>query len=482
MNEIYFKEEFKEKLYSAVNKFNQAVSSTMGPNGKTVIITDIYSNPQVTKDGVSVAKSIFFKDPIENAIATMFKQVAEKTAKEAGDGTTTATVLATAFINNLKNFDSKDIIKAFDEIIPKVLEQLKLNSKELKHEDIKHVASISANNDIQIGDIIQQAYNHTNIVVAEESNNSEDKLILIDGMKLDVSYFSRHFITDEKKGLCEMNEPLVLLLDGKLENLKNFEEPIMFASNEDKEILIITEHVSETALRLLENNAINKTIKLSVIKTPGFGQHRKDLIKDLSHFTGATIINDFSKQYTSSVLGVLKSAKIDKISSILIKSDKIDITTYIEELKELAADKEPLAVMRYNNLTGTAAIIKVGGGSELEMKERLDRYDDAVKAVACALEEGVVEGGGIALVRCWNKFTQSFGTDGVYGRILYSLLQPYKTIFPKDKLEDKIINNMFDKNIIDPLKVTRCALENAVSVAKTILSTETIVLNERQWN
>lgn len=479
MQEIYFKQDFKDKLISGINKLKDAVASTMGPEGKTVIITDEYGKPYVTKDGVSVAKAISFKDSIENSAAIMIKEVAQKTADEAGDGTTTAIVLATAFINNLKDFNSKEVIKAFDEIIPKVIEQLKANSKELKREDIKYVATISANNDSKIGDIIQQAYNHSDIVKVEESNNNEDTIELITGMKLDVSYFSKHFITDERKGACNMTNPYVLLLDGKFENLEIFKYPLQKAAEEDKELLIITEHVSDNALRLLETNVLSGNIKLCVIKTPGFAQHRKDLIKDLSYFTGAKIVNDLTNIVNVNVLGILDSAKINKTSSLLIKSDSINIDEYLYEIKELTKDNDPLSKIRYENLNGKAAIIKVGGGSELEMKERYDRYDDAVKAVQCALEEGIVEGGGSVLAQISFKHDTD---DKILLQIYNALRSPNRTIYENMNLTTREIYGMFEQNIIDPLKVTRTALENAVSVAKTILSTETIVLNERQWS
>jgi chaperonin GroEL len=480
MKEIYFKQEAKEGLLNGIQKLHDAVASTMGPNGKTVIITNEYGEPYITKDGVSVAKAISFKDPLENAGAQMIKKVAEKTADEAGDGTTTSIVLATAFIQNLKDFDFNDVNKAFDEIIPKVLKQLKLNSRELKREDIKYVASISANNDVQIGDTIQQAYNHSDIVKVEESSNNDDTLELIEGMQLNVSYFSKHFITNQKKAECDLEEPYVLLLDGKLENLKIFEKPIQWLAKENQSLLIITEHISENVLRLLETNVLSGSIKLCAIKTPGFGQHRKDLIKDLSLFTGATVINDFSKNLELNILGRLKSIKVNKSSSILVKDDQVDITDYLNEIKELKESNDPLDKQRYENLTDKVSIIKVGGGSELEMKERYDRYDDAVKATQCALEEGIVEGGGVALTKVWSEIKKE--PETIESKLLYSILQPYKTIHPEDVIGYNIKKDMFSLNIIDPLKVTRCALENAVSVAKVILSTDTIVLNERQWN
>jgi len=483
--EIYFNKEGREKLILGINKLNQAVSSTLGPNGKNVIIPDRKTGKyKVTKDGVSVAREVFFKDPIENIGAQLAKQAAEKTVEDAGDGTTTATVLTTAFVNNLKDFDYKDINKAFDEIIPKVIEQLKLNSRELKHEDIKHVASISANNDLQIGELIQQAYNHSDIVKIEESSNTEDVLDTLPGMSLSVSYFSKHFITNQSKGTCEFTNVNTLIIDGKLEKLENFRSILELTQQPNNSLLIIVEDIHEQALRKLETFVLSQTLPICVIKSPGFSKHRKDLLQDLCDFTGSTLITDLSKIYNTEVLGKLQSCKISKNNSILVKDDNINITDKLEVLNELFKNTElteydkDLVKQRIEYLKGKISIIKVGGKSELEMKERFDRYDDAVKAVACALEEGIVQGGGLALYFAGQNFAKSM--KGLYSpSIELEILKAINT--PCDILAIPVLTDMFDKNIIDPLKVTRCALENAVSVAKIILSTEAVVLNEIEW-
>jgi len=483
MEEIYFDKEGRGKLINGVNKLNRTVSSTMGPNGKNVIIPDRKTGKyKVTKDGVSVAREVFFKDPIENIGAQLAKQAAEKTVEDAGDGTTTATVLTTAFVNNLKDFDYKDINKAFDEIIPKVIEQLKLNSRELKHNDIKHVASISANNDLQIGELIQQAYNHSDIVKIEESSNTEDILDTLPGMSLPVSYFSKHFITNQSKGICEFTNVNTLIIDGKLEKLENFRSILELTQQPNNSLLIIVEDIHEQALRKLETFVLSQSLPICVIKSPGFSKHRKDLLQDLCDFTGSTFITDLSKIYNTDVLGKLQSCKISKNNSILVKDDNIDITNKLEVLNELFKDGElteydkDLIKQRTEYLKGKISIIKVGGKSELEMKERFDRYDDAVKAVACALEEGIVEGGGIALANIALNITD---TKDIIFKITDALCAPNNTIINNGSEINN--NDMFIQNIIDPLKVTRCALENAVSIAKIILSTEAIVLNESEW-
>lgn len=483
MEEIYFNKEGREKLIEGVNKLNKAVSSTMGPNGRTVIIPDRTNGKyKVTKDGVSVAREIFFKDPIENIGAQLAKQASEKTVEDAKDGTTTSTVLTTAFVNNLKDFDFKDVNKAFDEIIPQIIKQLKLNSRELKHEDIKHIASISANNDLQIGKLIQQAYDHSNVVKIEESSNIEDILDTLPGMSLPVSYFSKHFITNPSKGTCELTNINTLIIDGKLEKLENFRPILELTQQPNNSLLIIVEDIHEQALRKLETFVLSQSLPICVIKAPGFSKHRKDLLEDLCVFTNSTLVKDLTKFYDVNIVGKLKSCKISKNNSILVKNDDIDVSSKIKELNEwykdtdlTSYDKE-LINQRIEYLKGKISIIKVGGKTENEMKERYDRYDDAVGAVACALEEGIVEGGGMALRNISNLKSFKDILPEVEWQIYNSLYQPSNIIF-----NGEYKYNMFEQNIIDPLKVTRSALENAVSVAKVILSTEAIVLNESEW-
>ena len=491
VEEITFSKEVRDKLLSGINKACKAVAATLGPNGKTVIISDSskFGQYKVTKDGVSVINSIILKDPIENIGVQLLREAAKKTVEEAGDGTSTSTVLATAFVNNLKDFNTVDINKAFDEIIPKVIEQLKINSKELKREDIKYVASISANNDLQIGELIQQAYNHSDIVKIEESSNTEDILDTLPGMLLPVSYFSKHFITNQSKGTCEFTNVNTLIIDGKLEKLENFRPILELTQQPNNSLLIIVEDIHEQALRKLETFVLSQTLPICVIKSPGFSKHRKDLLQDLCDFTGSTLITDLSKIYNTDVLGKLQSCKISKNNSILVKDDNVDISNKLEVLNELFKNTElteydkDLIKQRIEYIKGKISIIKVGGKSELEMKERFDRYDDAVKAVACALEEGIVEGGGVALFKA--IITSLKDNECIENKLLISLTNPYITIFPKELISDvrclDIGINMFEQNIIDPLKVTRCALENAVSIAKIILSTEAIVLNQSEW-
>jgi len=288
-------------------------------------------------------------------------------------------------------------------------------------------------------------------------------------------------IKKTKKGECLFEEPSVFIIDNKITDLLPLQGLLNSFAQSGKPLLIIAEDVSEKELRKLESNVLSGNVQLCVIKTPGFGPVRKDFLRDISDFTGAEIITAINKA-TSNSFGKLKSCKITKNNSLLIKHEDVDVEDIIESLTELSKSKEltkhdiEIINKRIENLTAKVSVIKVGGGSEIEVKEKYDRYDDAVKAVACALEEGIVEGGGIALKRVENKFRQMYGFEGVYNGILKSLTSP------NDIIGIKTNKSMFDINIIDPLKVTRCALENAVSVAKTILSTDCIVLNKNEWN
>ena len=295
---------------------------------------------------------------------------------------------------------------------------------------------------------------------------------------------SKHFETNEKRSIAELDNPHVLIIDGKIENIKPLQYIFEQVAVNNESLLIICEHINENILRALESNVLSQNIKLCVMKSPGFSTHRKNLLDDIAEFTKSHVIKDLSKPPLLTTLGKLRSATIGDKTSILTKVDSINIDNYVEvlesKLKDVTEDYEKdLLEQRINNLKASVSIIKVGGKNELEMKERFDRYDDAVKAVACALEEGIVEGGGVALQSARYPGLQKYKVlDSLECRLYNSLLAPYQKIFGENL---NINQNCFDKNIIDPLKVTRCALENAVSVAKVILSTESVVLNKNEW-
>lgn len=492
--ELYIGKSAKDKLISGIEKLSEAVLTTMGPMGRTVIISDEYGRPYVTKDGVSVANAVKFKDPLENIGATLIKQVAQKTADEAGDGTTTSICLAQQFINSgmeiLENETSVvEIQREIDSLVEDTVNILIKNSRTLERTDIHKVATISANNDEKIGDIIQKAYDHSDIVKVEEGKQKDDIVEVITGMMHEVSYFSPKFVNNEKKKEVNYEEAAILVLDKKLEDLTPYRAILEHCSNTNTPLIIFTEFVSDTALKLLETNHINEYVKLAAVKPPGFGTYRKDHLQDIADFTGAKVITSAVGMVNPMVLGKAVNISIGKLATVIGKHPSIDVSNKIKDLKEQADnasisdyDRE-FIIDRINNLNGTLSVIKVGGTSEVEMKERKDRIDDAVLAVKSALEEGIVEGGGLALVRAWDELAGQ--SSDVRASLLAVLLAPSSTIFLNShgeiNCEDFEINR-FDQNIIDPLKVTRCALQNAASVAKTILSTDAVVLNEHLWN
>lgn len=499
--DIYLGTEAKELLISGINKLHDAVVSTMGPNGKTVFITGADGKKYPTKDGVSVAKSIELQHPVENIGADMLKEAAIKTANIAGDGTTTSTCLATSFINNLKDFNHQEVNIAFDEIIPKVINELKKNSREFNKSQALYVASISANNDSKIGNIVHEAFNHSDIVKVEESSFYEDKLELVNGVRFDSTYFSDHFITNKKTNESELFNAKVLIVQEKIETFKNLELVLKNVVENNDSLLIIAEDISNNALRYIESNVINGFIKCCIIKTPGFSEHRANLIKDISKITGATPVSLRSgKLITKDCLGEIESFKANKTKTTIVLKD----TSMLEDLKnELNSQKslmepEEFSLQnlqkRIDMLNSKISIIKVGGSNEFEMKERKDRYDDAVKAVECALEEGIVEGAGYALFKIQSKWLESenkenkLSSDEDINKSIYRcLLSPAIKILENklnssNCLEFNLEENMFEKNIIDPFKVTRIALENAVAVAKIILSTNSVVLDRYSWN
>lgn len=484
----------KELLVEGIEDLSEAVLVTMGPMGQTVIISDEYGNPYVTKDGVSVANAIKFRDPIKNIAATLIKEVAQKTADEAGDGTTTSICLAAQFIRSGLEILSNEISivelqQEIDALTKDVVSILKKDSKKLRKKDIHKVAAISSNNNKEIGRIIQKAYNHSNVVKVEEGTSKETTIETVSGMTLPVSYFSPRFINDDRKQEANFDNAAVLVLDKKLEDLTPYQTIIQHCSQNNIPLVVFTEHIADAPLRLFETNVVRGALKTVVVKAPGFGTYRKDHLKDIADFTGATLIPNTNRdQLGLGVLGKVKNISAGKTETIIGRPDNIDVTTKISQLKESLEvakisdyDKDFIRG-RIENLTGTLAIIRVGGTSEVEMKETKDRVDDAVLAVKSALEEGIVEGGGVALYRAWEQLSGE--ASDIRASLIAVLLAPSSQIFlnSNGKVNTELESNRFKQNIIDPLKVTRCAFENAASVAKTILSTEAVVLNEHLWN
>jgi chaperonin GroEL len=474
-------DESKLKLIAGVNALANAVKVTLGPYGKTVILHDEKDTPYNTKDGVSVANAISLEDPYENIACKMLKEVAKKTADEAGDGTTTSTVLAQAFINEGFKFlndgntynDLKDV---FNKCLPSIIDKLKKSSRIITKDNVVDVATISANNDRKIGELIQMAFTYSSIVKVEAGDDIEDKISYIEGSEYFTTYFDKRFITNEGKNTSELINPSVMLLDGKLSDMSNIKSVLTHCNKTKQPLVIITEHITDDLLKLLITNQINGSLQLLPIKTPGFAQYRKEYINDIKALTGANIV-DANSVVSVKDLGSLKSIIASQSSTLMISNDMEPVYKRLETLKSLLdTDMEDYSKTvlkdRINNLMGEVSIIKVGGKSEIEMKERFDRVEDAVLAVSSALEEGVVQGGGMTLYKIAN--------DRVYPRLINNVLKaPTKTII-KNGASSNIINDL-SESVIDPVKVTRCALENAASIALTMLGTEVIILNKPSW-
>ena len=466
----------RDTLKETVNDIADVVTTTMGPGGGTVVIVDENGNPYITKDGVSVAKKIWFNDASKNMIAQLFKQVAEQTVEKAGDGTTTSICLARELINFGWNLIENDecpyleLKEQLEQLEKDVLSKLKEKTIRLQKRNIKHVATIAANNDNSIGDIIQLAYDHSNIVKVEEGNKQEDELITINGMKVEAPMFDRSFINTPESQSIEYTDVPILIFEGHLNKIDDYVNVI---EQHPDGIIIMADYFSDDLVALLKHHYNRGKIKIGLIKSPGFAQHRKDLVSDIATFVDGEVLNP-NKKYTSYKIGLVDSIKIGYDNTIFYKENLTDSPTKLanylkQSLNDMDGQQKYLTKKRIENLTGKISIIKVGGNSEVEMKERKDRIDDAVLAVSCGLEEGIIEGGGKTLYNLSNEIDNYFNT---------CLLAPYNTINKRYKLE--LNKDFIEEGIIDPTKVTRIALQNAISVAKTILSTEAIVLH-RLW-
>lgn len=484
MEEFYLGRDVKSKLLSGINKLANNVKVTLGPEGNTVILYNNEGKPIITKDGVSVAKAFSLKDPIENTGCTLAKEVAKKTADEAGDGTTTSTVLIQSFIKEgfkfLEDGGTYNELKAiFNKSIPAIIDDLKLSASSVTPSNIKDVATVSANNDSKIGEIIQMAFNYSTNVKVEQGKDVEDSIEFLEGSKFDTTYMSKTFITNPARNTAELKNAKVLLVDGKIKSLKNFKSILQYCNQNELPLVIISEFITEDTLRLLETNQINKSLQLLPIKTPGFAKYRKEYIKDIQVITGAEIITDFTKGVNYNMLGEIESVTATPNSTIFVPKDQEAIGKRIQDLIELRDNGDiddysrEVLNKRIEVLNGKISLIKVGGKSEVEMKERYDRFEDAVLASSSAIEEGVVTGGGLALYR--------IASSNAYHDVISNTLRaPLKTIVENGFDEDKLLKD-FPSEIVDPVKVTRCALQNAASIAITILGTESIVLPNYLW-
>jgi len=516
--DIKFDIDAREGLKRGVDALANAVKVTLGPKGRNVIISKSFGSPQVTKDGVSVAKEIELEDALENMGAQMVKEVASKTNDLAGDGTTTATVLAQAIVKEgLKNVASganpMDLKRGIDKAVTKIVENLAKQAKEVgsSSEKIRQVASISANNDDTIGELIAQAFEKVGkegVITVEEAKGTDTYVDVVEGMQFDRGYLSPYFVTDSEKMVAELDRPYILLYDKKISTMKDLLPVLEPVAQSGKPLLIIAEDIDGEALATLVVNKLRGTLRIAAVKAPGFGDRRKAMLEDIAILTGGTVIAEergFTlENATIDMLGTAERISIDKDNTTIVngagKSEDIkaraaQIKAQIENTTS-DYDREKLQE-RLAKLSGGVAVLYIGAASEVEMKEKKDRVDDALHATRAAVEEGIVAGGGIALLRAKNALTKikAANTDEETGIkiILKALEAPLRTIVENAGVEGSVIVakvlessreafgynaktdaycDMFKAGIIDPKKVTRVALENAASVAGMILTTE----------
>ena len=503
---LNFGEEARDKVFQGIDKLTKAVSSTLGASGKCVILEDGTGNPQITKDGVTVADSIILLDPVENMGAKLLKEAARKTVREAGDGTTTATVLAHSILNEarklLKDNDFRKIKDGIDEAVVKVVEHISQKASNVKGADIEHVATISSNNDKELGKVISDAFksvDETGIVIMETHELPETSVEKIEGVQYDRGFKNPHFITNKEKGVTELDNPLVLIVESQIENIRKIQGVLEHVIKNHKSLLIIAD-VEPQVVAALAMNKTKGNIKVNVIDAPIYGISKKDTLDDLALLTGATLINeelgDDMDLIQPEHLGSCIKTTSDQVETI-IQVDEIpkEVEELIENIKGQIKDtKNPNLIIKHEKrlarLSAKVAIVKVGANSEVELKEKRDRVEDAICATKAAIKEGIVPGGGISLLNASTEVKPASKFENI---LLQAIKAPYRTILENAGLEyegefpegyglnvvtGKTVD-MVKSGIIDPLLVTKSALINAASVATTILSTDCVINNMR---
>lgn len=516
--EIFFSDEARNKLYEGVKKLNDAVKVTMGPRGRNVLIQKSFGAPTITKDGVSVAKEVELKDSLENMGASLVREVASKTADQAGNGTTTATVLAHAiFKEGLRNITAGanpiEVKRGMDKACEAIVAELKKLSREVKDKkEIAQVATISANSDEKIGNLIADAMEKVGkdgVITVEEAKSINDELNVVEGMQFDRGYLSPYFITNTEKMTAELQNPFILLFDKKIANLKDLLPILEQIQKTGKPLLIIAEDIEGEALATLVVNKLRGVLNISAVKAPGFGDRRKAMLEDIAILTGGEVISEELGRTLESAsiqdLGQASSVIIDKDNTTIVNGagEKANIDARINQIKAQIAetssdyDREKLQE-RLAKLSGGVAVIKVGAATETEMKEKKDRVDDALSATKAAVEEGIVIGGGAALIKAKSKISLNLEGDEAIGAAIVerALRAPLRQIaenagFDAGVVVNTVENskeentgfdaakgeyvNMLESGIIDPVKVERVALLNAVSVASMLLTTEATI-------
>ena len=505
---LSFGKEASDKVFAGIEKLTRAVSSTLGASGKCVLLEDSLGRPVITKDGVTVADSIILLDPVENMGATLLKEAARKTVREAGDGTTTATVLAYAILKNayaIENPNTRNIKEGINKAVEKVIKYLEDNAILVDNDMLDQIATISTNNDPELGKLVGDAFRsvgNTGIVMMETSSDPECSLQVVEGVQCNMGLTNSHFITNYKTKTAELDNPLVLLIESPVESIRQLQSVLEYVIKNHKSLLIIGD-LEQGVLSALAMNRSKGNIKINVINAPTFGINRKETLDDLALLTGATVINedlgDDLDLIQPEYLGTcIKSVTSHEETILSVGETPEDILEIINDIKKSLLENNPSHLViklekRLARLTAKIAIVKVGANSEIELKEKADRIEDAICATKAAIKEGIVPGGGIALLNASHNIdTFSLGEE----ILLDSIRAPFKTILDNAGIENAPVEtmskigyglnvitgetvDMIKTGIIDPLLVTKSALRNAASVATTILSTDCVINNLR---
>ena len=499
--------EAKDQVFAGITKLTQAVSSTLGASGKCVMLEDETGQPIITKDGVTVADSITLLDPVENMGATLLKQAARKTVSEAGDGTTTATVLAHSILEEaykvMTKENSRDLKFGINQATEKVVDYLNSIVTKIEDDMIDQVATISTNNDLVLGKIIADAFrsvDETGVVMLEVSDLPETKFETIDGVQYDRGLKNIHFVTNQETKTSELEKPLVLIIESEVDNVRKIQSVLEYAIKNNRSLLIIAD-VDQQVLSASSMNKLKGNIKVNLIDAPIYGVNKKETLEDLAMLTGATVINEDLGDDIDLIgpehLGEIKKSISSENETILhIGENSDEVKKLIKEIKlKLKTAKHPGVIINHEKrlarLSGKVAVVKVGANSEVELKEKRDRVEDAICATKAAIKEGIVPGGGIALLNAAQKVLVTSEGEQV---LLDAIKAPFKTILANAGIENYKIPtvegeglnvvtgdmvNMIKSGIIDPLLVTKSALRNAASVATTILSTDCVINNLR---
>ena len=523
--EILFSLEARDQLKKGVDELANAVKVTLGPKGRNVIIEKKFGAPQITKDGVTVAKEIELSDPYQNAGAQLVKEVASKTGDDAGDGTTTATVLAQAIVaEGLKNVTAganpMDLKRGIDKAVAKVVESIKAQAEEVGEDfdKIEQVATISANNDPAIGTLLADAMRKVSkdgVITIEEAKGTDTTIEIVEGMQFDRGYLSAYFVTNTEKMECEMEKPYILIYDKKISNLKDMLPILEPAVQTGRPLLIIAEDVDSEALTTLVVNRLRSQLKICAVKAPGFGDRRKEMLEDIAVLTGGLVISEEKglslEQATLEMLGTCDKVTVSKDNTTIVNGagSKVNIENRVNQIKSQIKtttsdyDREKLQE-RLAKLSGGVAVLYVGAASEVEMKEKKDRVDDALCATRAAIEEGIVPGGGVTYIRAIEKLEglkgdnadettgieiikraieeplrQIVANAGKEGAVVVQKVREGKADFGYNARLD-IYENMHKAGVVDPAKVTRVALENAASIAGMFLTTECVIVEKKE--